>query len=412
MPPESTCSRPAIILRAVDLPDPDGPHQHHELPRLDPQVERVDGGHLVAGVDPARLVEADVAHLRAPFELSCEARGVSRSVNESRSRAAASAPAPSSSRAARAEPTTGGSSQTGAGRGQRRAEPCEDKLGQARRAVRRLRRTHDVVACNAPERSSGRRIDEAHDLLRVALAQLDRQRIARVGGLEHDGRQLERRRTRAASRGSQAPPPRRSQARSAPARAVRAPSPARGVVRPHGFAECREPQVGAAPPVARDQPEAGKRTSSPSGASPSALIPAPHTTATPKPASLPARARRACRCRPPTGGPIRAFRQPDGVPAPRSRGRRRRGRGRRRRLVAARGPPPRRPARADRRSARCTRQADLVRRSAGAPDEGEDLAVIAHERQVVLQLPPSSAIANRPPITAFSCVPARPRPAA
>ena len=51
---------------AVVFPEPEGPTSDHELAVLDVQVERVDGGHVGARVDPRRLHEADVSHRSPP----------------------------------------------------------------------------------------------------------------------------------------------------------------------------------------------------------------------------------------------------------------------------------------------------------------------------------------------------------
>ena len=53
-------SRPAIIRRTVDLPQPDGPEQDEELAVVDLEVEVVDGGDVAEALGDR--LEADPCH--------------------------------------------------------------------------------------------------------------------------------------------------------------------------------------------------------------------------------------------------------------------------------------------------------------------------------------------------------------
>ena len=62
MLPELTSSNPASIRKVVDLPHPDGPDQHHELPVLDLQVDTGYGGLIGTGIPALGLLERNSCH--------------------------------------------------------------------------------------------------------------------------------------------------------------------------------------------------------------------------------------------------------------------------------------------------------------------------------------------------------------
>ena len=65
--PALTSSSPASIRRVVDLPQPDGPDEDHELAVADLEVDARDRGLVGPGIPALCLLERDCCHADCSF---------------------------------------------------------------------------------------------------------------------------------------------------------------------------------------------------------------------------------------------------------------------------------------------------------------------------------------------------------
>ena len=271
-----------------------------------------------------------------------------------------------------------------------RASPAS--IAASRRGSPARRRPPPSTTSMAAARARGGRS-------RRARARRPRRRVADdrgrdlVGGClrEDDGRQLDqppaaRSRRRGSPRRARAASRSRRGAGTACSRLVRGPRPSSLRAATN---ERREADVVPAAPVAGDRAERGEADVAAVGATPTQLMPAPHTTATPQPRSVPAR--RTASVSLPTidvAGPAARRERASRSAPPRRGSRHRRGRAGRPAATGRRAVRP--AARTPRRAAPAGRdrplEPEMVRRGQRPAHVREERAVLAHEREVGLRV--------------------------